>query len=109
MPSAHDHHHHHDHGPLSVKLHVEEVSPVERRVSVEIPWEEVEHRMNHLYHDLRQGVTLRGFRKGKAPRDVLKQYFGKQIEQDLIQELVRDSFPQVIQEGNLTPVAEPLV
>jgi trigger factor len=112
MSSAHGHHghdHDHQHPPLSIKLNVEDVSPVEKRVVVEIPWEEVRERMNHLYHDLRVGVSLKGFRKGKAPRDVLKQYFGKQIEQDLIHELVRESFPSVVEQSGLQPVGEPLV
>ncbi len=111
MPHVHehDHHHHHHHGDLTLQVQVEEVSPVERKLAIEIPWEDVKERLDHLYHDLRVGVTLRGFRKGKAPREILKQYFGKQIENDLVHELVRESFPRVVDEHKLIPVGEPLV
>ena len=92
-----------------MQVRIEEVSPVEKKMFVEIPWETVSQKLGDAYRELSKGVALKGFRKGKVPRPVLEQVYGPRINAEVAYELVRESFFRANQEHNLAAVAEPRV
>lgn len=92
-----------------MQVRIEEVSPVEKKMFVEIPWETVSQKLNDQYRELSKGVALKGFRKGKVPRPVLEQVYGQRVNAEVAYELVRESFFRANQEHNLAAVAEPRV
>ena len=92
-----------------MQVRIEEVSPVEKKMFVEIPWETVSQKLNDQYKELSKGVALKGFRKGKVPRPVLEQVYGQRVNAEVAYELVRESFFEANQEHNLAAVAEPRV
>jgi trigger factor len=92
-----------------MQVRIEEVSPVEKKMFVEIPWETVSQKLGDAYRELSKGVALKGFRKGKVPRPVLEQVYGPRVNAEVAYELVRESFFKANQEHNLAAVAEPRV
>jgi trigger factor len=92
-----------------MQVRIEDVSPVEKKMFVEIPWETVSQRLGNAYRELGKGVALKGFRKGKVPRPVLEQVYGQRVNAEVAYELVRESFFLANQEHNLAAVAEPRV
>ena len=51
-----------------MQVRIEDVSPVEKKLFVEVPWETVSEKLGDAYKELGKGVALKGFRKGKVPR-----------------------------------------
>jgi trigger factor len=92
-----------------MQVRIEDVSPVEKKLFVEVPWEVVSERLNTAYRELGKGVALKGFRKGKVPRAVLEQVYGQRINAEISYELVRESFLRANQEHKLAAVSEPRV
>jgi trigger factor len=92
-----------------MQVRIEDVSPVEKKMFVEIPWETVSQRLGNAYKELGKGVALKGFRKGKVPRPVLEQVYGHRVNAEVAYELVRESFFRANQEHQLAAVAEPRV
>lgn len=92
-----------------MQVRIEEVSPVEKKLSVEVPWETVSAKLGNAYRELGKGVALKGFRKGKVPRAVLEQVYGPRVNAEVAYELVRESFLIANQQHNLAAVAEPRV
>ncbi len=92
-----------------MQVRIEDVSPVEKKMFVEIPWETVSAKLGDAYRELGKGVALKGFRKGKVPRPVLEQVYGPRVNAEVAYELVRESFFRANQEHNLAAVAEPRV
>jgi trigger factor len=92
-----------------MQVRIEEVSPVEKKMFVEVPWERVSQKLGDAYRELSKGVALKGFRKGKVPRPVLEQVYGQRVNAEVAYELVRESFLHANQEHNLAAVAEPRV
>jgi trigger factor len=92
-----------------MQVRIEDVSPVEKKLVVEIPWDVVSQRLNNTYRELGKGVALKGFRKGKVPRPVLEQVYGSRVHAEVASELVRESFFKANQEHKLAAVAEPRV
>ncbi len=92
-----------------MQVTVSELSPVEKKVAVEIPWPYVSQKLDEAYKDLSRGVALKGFRKGKVPRPMLEKMFGRQVEQEVIKTLVQESFITAANQHDIQPVAEPVV
>lgn len=88
----------------SMKVEVEEVSAVSRKLLVAVPSQEVDQKVDHAYRVWGKKARIKGFRPGKAPRSVLERYFKKQIEEEVSQELLRDSIDEALKEVNLQPV-----
>ena len=92
-----------------MQVNIEDVSPVEKKMSVEIPWETVSEKLGNAYRELGKGVALKGFRKGKVPRPVLEQVYGQRVNYEVANELVNESFYAANQQHNLAAVAPPRV
>jgi trigger factor len=92
-----------------MQVTVSELSPVEKKVAVEIPWPYVSQKLDEAYKDLSRDVALKGFRKGKVPRPMLEKMFGRQVEQEVIKQLVQESFVTAANQHDIQPVAEPVV
>jgi trigger factor len=92
-----------------MQVRIEDVSPVEKKMFVEVPWETVSQKLGDAYRELGKGVALKGFRKGKVPRPVLEQVYGPRINAEVATQLVRESFFSASEQHKLAPVAEPRV
>lgn len=90
-----------------MQVRIEDVSPVEKKLIVEIPWQTVADRLGLAYRELGKGVALKGFRKGKAPRSVLEQIYAPRVHADVAEQLIRESFVQANRQHSLGAVAEP--
>jgi trigger factor len=92
-----------------MQVTITELSPVEKKIAIEVPWPYVARKLDDAYRELGKGVALKGFRKGKVPRPMLEKLFGRQVEQDVVQKLVQESFVFAAHEHQIEPVAEPVV
>src|SRR5215471_10342063 len=90
-----------------MQIRVEDVSPVEKKLIVEVPWDTVSAKLGEAYRELGKGVALKGFRKGKAPRAVLEQIYGPRVQAEVAGDLVRESFYRGVAEHKLAAIAEP--
>jgi trigger factor len=92
-----------------MQTHVEEISQVKRRITVEIGAETVLRKYDQALRELSKKAKVKGFRPGKTPRRILEQYYGTQIASNVKNDLIRDSFPQVLEETGLSPLAGPSI
>ena len=90
-------------------LRIEDVSPVEKKLIVEVPWEAVNSKLTAAYKELGKNVQLKGFRKGKVSRAVLERMFGRRVRAEVAADLVRESFVTATTEHDLQAVSEPRV
>jgi len=88
-------------------IKVEEISPVKKKISFEIPWEEVKRELDTAYRTVGKKARVKGFRPGKTPRRILETYFKEDAEGEAIQSLVNRSFEEAMQANSLVPVARP--
>ncbi len=93
----------------NMETSIEEISQVKRQINVEIEAEEVTQKVDHAYKQLSKRVKIKGFRPGKAPRKILEQYYGKQIMNDVKNDLIKESFSKLIEETKLFPLGSPSI
>jgi len=94
---------------LDMKVEVAQVNDVQRRMTVSIPSGAVDHEIEQAYQSLQKNVRLRGFRPGKAPIAMLQRYCKAQIEEDVVSRLVRDSYPQALDQIQALPISQPKI
>lgn len=92
-----------------MQVTVQRLSPVEVELEVLLPVEAVKNEFDKAYSTLQKRARVRGFRPGKAPRQVLTRLFGPQVMSDVLNQLVNDALPKVLVEKTLVPVSEPAV
>ncbi len=88
-------------------VQVEELSPVEKKLSFTVPADKVDEELGTAYKTLRRDVMLPGFRPGKVPRKLLEQRFGGQIASEVASKLISDAFDDAVENHELTPVSAP--
>lgn len=92
-----------------MKVNVETLSPIEKKLSVEVDPEQVTKEFERAYRGLSQRVRLPGFRPGKVPRRILEARYRDQVEQDVVQHLVEHSYQEVVESHDFIPVAVPSI
>ncbi|CAO0819956.1 Trigger factor [Desulfarculales bacterium] len=90
-----------------MKVNVEELSSVQRKVTVEIPAKDVDKTVDTLYKRLSRQAKIKGFRPGKVPRSILEKYYAPQVAVESAENLISDRYPEALSETKLEPVARP--
>lgn len=70
--------------------------------------EEFEKAVEKAYRKNVGKINIQGFRKGKAPRQIIERYYGKEIfYEDAINIVLPDAYDKAIEENDIHPVAQP--
>jgi trigger factor len=88
---------------------VEDVSPVEKKLSFEISWSEVKEELDRSYRAIGRKANIKGFRAGKIPRHILEKYYKEESEQDAVVNLMNRYYFEALKEKNLRPAGEPSI
>jgi trigger factor len=92
-----------------VQSRVEDLSPVVKKVSVELTPDRVQDALDTAYTSVSRTVKLKGYRQGHVPRRLVERYFGDDVKKDVAQKLVTGSIHEALAEHKLDPVAPPRV
>ncbi|HEX7369909.1 MAG TPA: trigger factor [Rhodanobacteraceae bacterium] len=90
-----------------MQVSVENVSKLERKLTVKFPAEQFESKVRQRISELGRSVRLKGFRPGKVPSKVIEQRYGDQVRGEALSDLIGSTFREAVQQQNLQPVANP--
>ena len=90
-----------------MQVSVETTSSIERRVTIGVPAEKIEQEVEQRLQQTARTVRLNGFRPGKVPPKVVKKRFGAQVRQEVIGEMMRNSYVEALGKENISPVGYP--
>ncbi len=91
---------------MNVRTELEEISPVKKRLRVEVPVETVLAEFNRVAATYRRRSRIAGFRPGKAPVAMVKRRYRKDIRQDVLRKLISESYDQSIREKKIRPLGQ---
>lgn len=92
-----------------MKVDITDISPVRKKIEVEIPPEKVSQEIEAFLRKLNKEIRIKGFRPGKAPAGLLKSRYRDYWEEEVSHKLIDDSYQKIIEEKALQPVSEPQV
>lgn len=90
-----------------MQVSVENTSALERRLTVQIPAEDIQGKVEERLRELSKQVRIKGFRPGKVPMNVIRQRYGKQVRQEIVTETMQNSLHEAIQTQDLRPASMP--
>ena len=79
-----------------MKTDVEELSPTRVKLTIEVPFQELDHAFDVTYKSLAKQVRIKGFRPGKAPARLIDRYVGRGA---VISEAVNHAVPELYNEA----------
>ena len=92
-----------------MKTTLQDISPVKKKLMVEIEAEEVDKKVNETFREFGKRAKIRGFRPGKVPRKILEGYFGNRVIEDVTRALVSETLPKAMEETNAFPLTMPVI
>jgi trigger factor len=90
-----------------MNVSVENLSNLERRVSVSLPIAQIETEVDQRLKKLARTVKLHGFRPGKVPFKLVAQQYGPQVHQEVVGDTVQKTFGEAVRERNLRVAGMP--
>jgi trigger factor len=92
-----------------MQVTVEKLSPVLVEFQVEVPATQVRSEVDKAYVALQRTARVKGFRPGKAPRQVLAHLFGGRVHADVAQRLVDATLNQALADRQVQPLSQPAI
>jgi trigger factor len=90
-----------------MKVAVENISPVKKKLNIEIASDSVSKEMDKAISDVAKKAKIPGFRPGKAPKAIVEKHYGEEVRSEVMNRLISDSYLQALQEHSLSPVDVP--
>ena len=92
-----------------MQVSLETTNGLERKMTVEVPVENVSTAIEEKLKNLSRQVKISGFRPGKVPMRVVRQRYGKQVSQEVIADTMQSSYQQAIVQEKLRPAGSPSI
>jgi trigger factor len=83
---------------------VESPTDLKRILRFEVPRERVEREIDEIIMELRKGLSLPGFRKGKAPLGLVRSKFAETAKKEAIEKLIPEAYRRALDRESLRPV-----
>ena len=92
---------------LKYEVKVEDAGPARKKLTITIPADEVDEKIDDSFTTLMSEATLPGFRKGKAPKKLIERRFGAGVKQETRNQLVAQAYSKAIEDQKIKTVGEP--
>ncbi len=90
-----------------MKVAVEDISPVKKKLNIEIAPDSVLKEMDKAISDVAKKAKIPGFRPGKAPKAIVEKHYGEEVRSEVMNRLISDSYLKALEEHSLSPVDVP--
>ncbi|QMU56466.1 MAG: trigger factor [Candidatus Mycalebacterium zealandia] len=92
-----------------MKVSVEDRSSTEKKIDVVISAETVRLEREGIVRKLQRNAKVDGFRQGKVPEAEIEKLFAGEIKEELVSNLVTNSFQDALKEVSASPVSRPAI
>jgi trigger factor len=92
-----------------MKWEVKDEKDCRKVIDVVVEKERVETVQKKIFEAYKNNARLDGYRKGKAPEDLVKTKFKKDMDEEVVKELVPDTYSEVIKALDLHIVTYPML
>lgn len=91
-----------------MNIEVEKVSETAVKLTVSVPFAELEGEIQQAYTRIAKQVNIPGFRKGKVPSSIIDQRFGRgAVLEEALNQAIPAAYDKAVRENDLKPVAQP--
>ncbi len=91
----------------TVEVTIHPISSVQQEAEIQVSTTELQPLFDKAYEKYRKKVEIKGFRKGKAPLEMIKRMYGPVIEHESLDDAADQFYKQAMQERNIRPIGQP--
>jgi len=88
---------------------VESLTGLERRMQVSVPANRVKQQVDARLLKVSRTARIKGFRPGKAPIHVVRKHYGPQVQEEVVTDLIRETFAEAVRQEKLVPAGGPRI
>jgi trigger factor len=92
-----------------MQVSVEKSGDLERKLTIQVPGEELQKKIDARLRELGKQVKIKGFRPGRIPFKVLRQRYGQSVQQEIVAQAVQSSLVEAIEKERLRPASSPVL
>ncbi|MCX7858192.1 MAG: trigger factor [Deltaproteobacteria bacterium] len=92
-----------------MKVSLLDVDETRKKIEVLLPKERIEKMREETLNDIKSRVKIKGFRPGRAPKEMVALYYGDIIEEEIKKRMVEETLPQALRELSIEPIVKPIV
>ncbi len=92
-----------------MKVTIENKKGLGKDIKVIIDKKTMNSYLEERYEEVRKNYTLKGFRPGKAPREILKRQFGEAIMGEVLDKVLKDTSTKALEENKIRPATQPKI
>jgi trigger factor len=82
---------------------------LERKLTIQVPAETVDKEVESRLQSMKSRVKIDGFRPGKVPLKVVKQQYGTQVHQEVVGDVMQNSFRDAVTKEELKLAGSPSI
>ncbi len=87
---------------------VEQLNPTRVKLTIELPFTDLQPRIDEAYKQIAQQINLPGFRRGKVPPRLIDQRFGRgTVLQEAVNNAIPDAYSDAVTEHKIAPLGNP--
>lgn len=90
-----------------MKATIEDISTVKKKIHIQVSSDAIERERSKAVADAAKRAKIPGFRPGKAPKAVVERHYSAEIQSEVMNKVISDSYLKALQENGLSPVDMP--
>lgn len=92
-----------------MKVKIEDKKNCQKHIKIEIEAQKVKSAFDEIYKSIGQDAQIPGFRKGKAPRDMLEARYNETANSEAMRRLIWQAYRDTIKANDIKPVSYPVI
>lgn len=92
-----------------MQVSIETTQGLERKMTIAVPSKQVDSAVDARLKQAAKTVRMNGFRKGKVPLKVVKSRFGAGVRQEVVGEIMNQTYYEALHEKSIKPAGQPRI
>jgi trigger factor len=92
-----------------MKVTIENKKGLSKDLKVFIDKKTISTYIDEKYEEIKKTINLKGFRPGKVPREILKRQFGKEIFNEVLDKVLKETSTKALEENKIKPAGQPKI
>ena len=90
-----------------MKVEVKKVDALRRELKFVIPKDRVSKKLNEVYEEISKVAKIKGFRPGKAPRQMVEQHHSQLAHEEVLKKIIPEVYQEGLQKEKIEPIDMP--